>query len=68
MIFDGDFASFSVALFEGDPLQSAVAAVLRHMMHAPYIMRRLPALVTAAGFSLQSAEAHGYVQTSPISC
>jgi len=64
VIFDGDFATITVALFDGDPLQSAVAAVLRHMMHAPYIMRRLPPLVTAAGFSVQSVEPHGYVQTT----
>jgi arsenite methyltransferase len=63
VIFDGDFATVTVALFDGDPLQSAVAAVLRHMMHAPYIMRRLPALVTAAGLRVQSVEPHGYVQT-----
>jgi arsenite methyltransferase len=64
VIFDGDFATITVALFDGDPLQSAVAAVLRHMMQAPYIMRRLPSLVTAAGFSVQSVEPHGYVQTT----
>src|SRR5262245_9498112 len=64
VIFDGDFATITVALFDGDPLQSAVAAVLRHMMKEPYIMRRLPALVTAAGFSVQSVEPHGYVQTT----
>ena len=64
VIFDGDFATLTVALFDGDPLQSAVGAVLHHMMHAPYIMRRLPALVTAAGFSVQSVEPHGYVQTT----
>src|SRR3954470_10975284 len=64
VIFDGDFATITVALFDGDPLQAAVGAVLRHMMHAPYIMRRLPALVTAAGFSVQSVEPHGYVQTT----
>jgi hypothetical protein len=50
-------------LFGGDPLQSAADAALRNVVHAPYVMRRLPALVTAAGFSLQSVEAHGYVQT-----
>jgi SAM-dependent methyltransferase len=33
--FDGDFATLSVALFDGDPLQSAVGAVLRNMVHAP---------------------------------
>lgn len=64
VIFDGDFATLTVALFDGDPLQAAVGAVLRNLVHAPYVMRRLPALVTAAGFTLQSVEAHGYVQTS----
>jgi ubiquinone/menaquinone biosynthesis C-methylase UbiE len=64
VIFDGDFATITVALFDGDPLQTAVEAVLRHMMHAPYIMRRLPALVAAAGFTVQSVEPHGYVQTT----
>jgi trans-aconitate methyltransferase len=29
-----------------------------------YIMRRLPALATAAGFSVQSVEPHGYMQTT----
>jgi arsenite methyltransferase len=64
VIFDGDFATLTVALFDGDPLQSAVGAVLRHMVHAPYLMRRLPALVTTAGFSVRSVEPHGYVQTT----
>jgi arsenite methyltransferase len=64
VIFDGDFATLTVALCDGDPLQSVVAAVLRHMVHAPYLMRRLPALVTAAGFSVKSVESHGYVQTA----
>jgi arsenite methyltransferase len=64
VIFDGDFATITVALFDGDPLQAAVGAVLRHSMHAPYIMRRLPALVSAAGFRVQSVEPHGYVQTT----
>jgi ubiquinone/menaquinone biosynthesis C-methylase UbiE len=64
VIFDGDFATITVALFDGDPLQAAVGAVLRNMMQAPYIMRRLPALVTAAGFTVTSVEPHGYVQTT----
>src|SRR3982074_2605454 len=34
------------------------------LVRAPYIMRRLPALVTASGFSVQSVEPHGYVQTT----
>ena len=39
VIFDGDFATITVALLDGDPLQAAVGQVLRHSMHAPYIMR-----------------------------
>jgi hypothetical protein len=39
-----------VALFDDDPLQSAVGVVLRNLVHSPYIMRRLRALVTAARF------------------
>lgn len=64
VIFDGDFATLTVALFDGDPLQSTVGAVLRHMVHAPFLMRRLPALVTAAGLNVQSVESYGYVQTT----
>jgi hypothetical protein len=63
VIFDGDFATLTVALFDDDPLQSAVGVVLRNLVHSPYIMRRLRALVTAARFWVQSVEPHGYVQT-----
>ena len=64
VIFDGDFATITVALFDNDPLQAAVGLVLRHSMHAPYIMRQLPALVSAAGFRVASLQPHGYVQTT----
>jgi hypothetical protein len=63
-IFDGDFASLTVALFDGDPLQSVAATVMRHMVHAPHIMRQLPAMIAAAGFTLESLEPHAYVQTT----
>src|SRR5262249_37092670 len=60
----GDFAPLTGALFDDDPLQVVAGMVLRNLVHAPYVMRRLPALVAAAGFSVQSVEPHGYVQTS----
>ena len=56
-IFDADFASLSVALFDGDPLQSAAAIVLRHMVHGPHIMRQLPRLVAAAELVVQVGRA-----------
>lgn len=64
VVFDGDYATITVALFDGDPLQSAVQAVLRNLVHAPYVMRRLPKLMADAGFVVESVEPHGYVQTS----
>ncbi len=64
VIFDGDYATITVALFDGDPLQAAIDAVLRNLVHAPYIMRRLPALAIAAGFDVQEVRPHGYVQTA----
>lgn len=33
------------------------------MVHAPYTMRRLPALCTNAGFNIKDIRSHGYVQT-----
>jgi hypothetical protein len=34
------------------------------MVHAPHIMRRLPSLLAAAGFAVESIEPHAYVQTT----
>lgn len=62
-VFDGDYANNSVALFDGDPLQAAMAMVQRHLIHDPYLMRRLPGLARAAGFTICQIEPHGYVQT-----
>ena len=62
-VFDGDYATNTVALFEGDPLQATMSAAQRNLIHDPYIMRRLPALVSAAGFARCRTRSHGYMQT-----
>lgn len=62
-IFDGDYATNTVALFDGDTLQAAMRAVQRNLIHDPYIMRRLANLAGVAGFEVLEIEAHGYVQT-----
>ncbi|MBK0399391.1 methyltransferase domain-containing protein [Limibaculum sp. M0105] len=62
-IFDGDYATNTVELYPGDPLQAAMAAVQRNLIHDPYVMRRLPALLSEAGFRLRKTRAHGYMQT-----
>lgn len=63
-VFDGDYATNTVALFDGDPLQAAMTAAQRHLIHDLHIMRRLPKLLKAAGFNLRKTMAHGYVQTT----
>jgi len=63
VVFDGDYATTTVALYDGDPLEAAVDAVRRNLVHAPYVMRRLPALAASAGFSDVATAAHGYVQS-----
>ena len=63
VVFDGDYATTTVALFAGDPLQTAVEAVLRNLVHAPYIMRSLPKLMLTGGFEIEAVDPHGYVQT-----
>lgn len=64
VVFDGDFATTTVELFEGDPLQAAVMAIRRNIVHAPYIMRHLRRKIAAAGFAVNEIAPHGYIQTS----
>lgn len=62
-IFDGDYATNTVALFDGDPLQAAMVAAQRHLIHDPYVMRRLPGMMIACGFETSTLRAHGFIQT-----
>jgi SAM-dependent methyltransferase len=62
-VFDGDYATNTVALFDGDPLQTVMSMAQRNLIHDPYIMRRLAGLARQAGFTVRELEAHGYVQT-----
>lgn len=65
VVFDGDYATITMALFEGDPLESVVGAIHRNTVHAPYIMRTLPRMMATAGFIDLQSDAYGFVQTSP---
>ncbi|MGP6089546.1 methyltransferase domain-containing protein [Antarctobacter jejuensis] len=62
-VFDGDYAANTVSLFDGDPLQAAMEATTRNLIHAPYIMRHMPRMMTEAGFTGTRSRAHGFVQT-----
>jgi ubiquinone/menaquinone biosynthesis C-methylase UbiE len=59
-VFDGDYATATVATAEIDPLQACSAAVTRHNVMDRWLVRRLPQLLQAAGFSDVTSVSHGY--------
>ena len=63
LVFDGDYATTTVALASDDPLQACVIAALSRLVHDPWLVRRLRPLVSVAGFTGLDLESHGYVET-----
>lgn len=63
-VFDGDYATTTVALGESDPLQDCIEAVKAGFLNDPWLVRRLPALLRSVGFELLGACSYGYLQTS----
>jgi ubiquinone/menaquinone biosynthesis C-methylase UbiE len=63
-VFDGDYVTATVARGEFDPLQACVGAFLANFVNDPWLVRRLPQLLRAAGFELFSLQSHGYVEAS----
>ena len=62
-IFDGDYATTTVALGDHDPLQTAVDMMMAHSVHDRWLVRRLPALVRQVGFDVVAFRGHGFVET-----
>ena len=50
-VCDGDYATTTVALGEGDPLQDCIEAVKAGFLNDPWLVRRLPALCGRSGSS-----------------
>jgi SAM-dependent methyltransferase len=62
-VFDGDYATTTVAVHPSDPLQACAEAWVASSVHDPWLVRRLPGLLEAAGFSLVRQRSFGYVET-----
>ena len=62
-LFDGDYATTTLALGEHDPLQACAGAAVAAIVHDPWLVRRLPGLVAAGGFAVERVRSHGYTQT-----
>jgi SAM-dependent methyltransferase len=63
-VFDGDYATTSVAIADHDPLQDCVEAAVAGLVHDRWLVRRLPGLARSAGFDIESFDSHGYAQTA----
>jgi ubiquinone/menaquinone biosynthesis C-methylase UbiE len=63
-VFDGDYATTSVAVAEDDPLQACVRATIGAFMHDPFLVRRLAGLVRSSGWTISSFRTHGYLETN----
>jgi SAM-dependent methyltransferase len=62
-VFDGDYASTTLACGDGDPLQSCADAAMAALVNDRWLARRLPALVRGAGFEIGRFDGHAYVQS-----
>lgn len=61
-VFDGDYAGATVAAGEFDPLEDCVRAFRESFVHDPWLVRRLPRLLTSSGFAVMPMRSHGYIE------
>jgi SAM-dependent methyltransferase len=61
-VFDGDYATATLATKSGDPLDVCAQAFRDHFVHDPWLVRRLAALLRGAGVTLERARSYGYVE------
>jgi SAM-dependent methyltransferase len=62
LVFEGDYATATVAARARDPLDVCADAFREHFVHDPWLVRRLPALVRAAGADVHGIRSHGHVE------
>jgi ubiquinone/menaquinone biosynthesis C-methylase UbiE len=62
LIYDGDYATSTVAIGSHDPLQACVEAAVEALVHDPWLVRRLTPLVRDAGFEPGDLHSHGYLE------
>lgn len=60
-IFDGDYDTSTVALFENDPLDTVVQWFIRGHVHDLWLTRRFAPVVAACGFKVEKMEGHSYL-------
>jgi SAM-dependent methyltransferase len=63
-VFDGDYATATVAIGPRDPLETCVEAFRDSFVHDSLLVRRLPRLLREAGFEFRPMRSHGSMETS----
>jgi ubiquinone/menaquinone biosynthesis C-methylase UbiE len=61
-VFDGDYATATVALGDHDPIQTCVDAMMAGSVTDRWLVRRLPAIAADCGFRITSFRSHGFVE------
>ena len=65
-VFDGDYATMTLALGDADPLQACAEAIMAGIVHDRWLVRRLPALVRSCGFEVATFRSFGYIQVADL--
>jgi ubiquinone/menaquinone biosynthesis C-methylase UbiE len=63
-VFDGDYATTTVAIRSNDPLQACVDHAIATLVHDPWLVRRLVGLIRGAGFQDCRLRSFAYTQTN----
>jgi ubiquinone/menaquinone biosynthesis C-methylase UbiE len=63
LVYDGDYATTTVALGDNDPLAACADWAMSNLVHDRWLVRRLPRLARAAGFHVERFDSHGFMQT-----
>lgn len=63
-VFDGDYATTTVATGDPDPLQACLGPAGSTSITNRWLVRQLPALLRSTGFELRSFRGHSYLATS----
>ncbi len=61
-VFEGDYATGTLATGAGDPLEACAVAFREHFVHDPWLVRRLPVLVKSAGLHIQRVRGYSYIE------
>lgn len=64
-IFDGDYATITVAVGPNDPVQTCVEHAASHLVNDPWLCRSLARRIADAGFEVERTDAHPYMAEAP---